>query len=180
MRIFYSPRRSENGSLLVRALLRYAYFNMYGSLRMPNIEKSSDGKPFFPDAPHIFFSLSHTDNFVLCALGEYDVGADIQFIRPIDQRLSARVCAPDELAQFDFFRLWALKESVIKLFGKAPLPLCDITFTSHGGEIMCSIPGVTSKIYDAVPSCSIAASSFGDPLPDSVEFIQSEKLRFAT
>ena len=180
MDIFCAPRQDgENASEFVRMLLKLAYSSLFGG-EMPEISKTPDGKPYFVSRPDICFSLSHTDGFVLCAIGENEVGADIQVIRNIHPRLPERVCAAHELEQFDFFELWALKESVIKLFGKAPAEYRGITFSRRGGNIICSIPGIRARLYGEVPSCAVAACCFNGDLPEHLLIVPPEKLHLTT
>lgn len=179
MRIFCTPRNGENASLLVRALLKFSYTECFGN-KMPEIIKTAAGKPYFASCSDIHFSLSHTDDFVLCAIGRHNIGADIQTIRQIKPEVPRRVCTQDELAEFDFFELWALKESVIKLFGKAPAEYRDISFSRKSGIIYCSVSGIYSRLYDSIPSCSIAACSFECDFPEHIEIVSTKNLHLST
>ena len=39
------------------------------------VARTGTGKPFFPDAPALHFSLSHTPGLVVCAIGDRPCGA---------------------------------------------------------------------------------------------------------
>ena len=97
MRAFYAPRRTEDAGADVRRLLRFALWETYGA-ELPRIEKTGEGKPFFPDRPEIFFSLSHARRFVMCAVGDRPVGADIEEARPLPDRLVRRYSTPEASA----------------------------------------------------------------------------------
>jgi 4'-phosphopantetheinyl transferase len=56
--------------------------DVYGAA-LPAVKKHRTGKPYFPDRPDIFFSLSHTSTHVLCAVASTPVGVDIEAIRPV-------------------------------------------------------------------------------------------------
>ena len=78
-----------------------------------------NGKPYLQGLP-VQFSLSHSGEFVLCAISEAAVGCDIQQIKSTDLRLARRYFTPEEIKLTEsapalFYRLWVLKES----FGKA-------------------------------------------------------------
>lgn len=88
-----------------------------------------EGKPYFRDLP-LFFSISHSGNFVLCAVDGREIGADIQRIQPVDvgklagrffsepERLLLERCGSDEERQRLFFALWTRKEACGKLTGQ--------------------------------------------------------------
>lgn len=87
------------------------------------------GKPFFKEIP-LFFSLSHSGDYVLCAVSRREIGADIQKLQPVDVlKLSRRFysepeclalerCADEKEMQRLFFELWSRKEAWGKLTGK--------------------------------------------------------------
>lgn len=84
------------------------------------------GKPFLRDRPELFFNLSHSGGYALCALSDREVGADVERIRPVRDSLIRRVCTDPELALLPqdpearrsrFFQLWTAKESFLKLSG---------------------------------------------------------------
>lgn len=82
------------------------------------------GKPELLNAD-FYFSLSHGDNFVACAVGDSSVGVDIQKLIDYEPRLAARFFTDDEIASvltaedksLEFTRIWAMKESVLKYHG---------------------------------------------------------------
>lgn len=108
------------------ALLRLALAEDFGIDEAPEFGYEPLGKPFLKDFPNIFFSLSHAENAVLCAVSEQPVGADVQDIRTIKADISHRICTPAELERLsaaddknrEICRLWCLKESFGKLTGK--------------------------------------------------------------
>jgi len=84
------------------------------------------GKPYFMDLP-FYFSLSHSGNYVLCALSMKEIGADIQQHRgSCTRQIAERFFSRQELEALQergddgeefFFRLWARKEAFGKLDG---------------------------------------------------------------
>ena len=89
---------------------------------VPKFRKAASGKPFFPETHMPFFNLSHSGNFVGCAVHDQEIGLDIQEITEPRDSLIRRVCTQDELASLkssqDFCRIWTMKESAVKLTGE--------------------------------------------------------------
>ena len=79
-----------------------------------------------PEAPGVFFSLSHSGGCALLAVSDADVGADLERLRPAPMRTAGRVFAPEELdwlaagedGDARFFTLWTLKEALLKAAGR--------------------------------------------------------------
>jgi phosphopantetheinyl transferase len=161
------------GSQDVRQLLSYAYSLRFGG-KMPDIEKDENGKPFFPARPDIHFSLSHSKTHVLCAIADCPVGADIETIREISPHLRDRVCAPEE--NLDFFKLWTLKESFIKLRGKMDMPYRKMKFILRDGTIISPDPAVYAAAYDCVPGCAAAVCALAPELPSHVTVVPLKNL----
>ncbi len=97
------------------------------------------GKPYFSENylgenADLFFSLSHSGNYVLCALAHEEVGADIQKIPEVEMKKTERERniaerffakrerlwyqdAGEEVCRERFYRIWAGKEAYIKWTG---------------------------------------------------------------
>ncbi len=97
----------------------------------PELITEADGKPRLRGG-ELFFSLSHSGPWALCAVSDRELGADIQERKPCSEKLARRFFAPEErdalLSAPDrdeaFTRIWALKESYSKALGlglKLPL-----------------------------------------------------------
>lgn len=82
------------------------------------------GKPYVIG---IGFNLSHSGTIAALALGNQEVGVDVQKIVPVKEELIERVCTEREYAYLsgfsgmarerEFFRLWTAKESASKYIG---------------------------------------------------------------
>ena len=154
--LFYCETVNKNMSEAAVSLLNSAVWAIFG-VTPPRIEKTPNGKPFFPDMPQLFFSLSHSGDFCACALSDTPVGCDIQIIKDVSSGLIKRTCRDEELEKLDFFSLWSLKESYIKLYGERPSPLRDIVFLPDGhlfrsGEVY-------GRVYGRVSGYSMAVCS---------------------
>lgn len=84
------------------------------------------GKPMLPKEMGLYFNLSHSGDYVLCAVSDKETGADIQRHGKYQDRLAERFFHPEELAYLKeaedqkkrFYDLWCLKESCIKCTGR--------------------------------------------------------------
>ena len=131
MEIYARPRGDLSPHEAVRSLLKDAV-SCYAGIPLPEISKTDRGKPFFPELPDLFFSLSHSGLLVLCAVGDSPCGADVQEPRVLSDRLLRRCFSPEELAAADPAALWCLKESFIKMNGLMDRPLRDMVFLPAG------------------------------------------------
>lgn len=170
MRLFYTDFHGISGHDAAYALLRFAFSEIYGEAT-PETAKTDDGKPYFPTRSDVHFSLSHTKDYVLCAMGDFPVGADIEKIRELRPGLNKRVRSEDEMNDFDFFSSWVLKESFIKLCGTIEIPLRETRFTGTPENIVCPREGVFAKLYETVDGYRTAVCSYTSNLPKNAEFI---------
>lgn len=88
-----------------------------------------NGKPYLQDHP-FYFNLSHSGEYVFCAISDREVGVDIQQFRPVDEvRLTRRFFSEEEQKALErcldreeqrklFYRLWTRKEAYGKLTGE--------------------------------------------------------------
>lgn len=88
-----------------------------------------NGKPYLKSHPY-FFNISHSEETVLLAISESEIGADIQWRKPMrDFRMAERFFTPEEqrkLREYKskteshafFYRLWTRKEAYGKLTGE--------------------------------------------------------------
>jgi phosphopantetheinyl transferase len=119
MTVLYAAS-GEDGKKIAPALLRQAAKLAWGWPELPAIARSPRGKPFFPDWPRRWYSISHSGGLALCALSDDGpVGADIELVRPRSPGLPDYVMTEDERSSWDgtwedFFRVWTLKESWCK------------------------------------------------------------------
>ena len=116
-------QRSLFAELLIRKLLIERY-------RLNNKEirflVNEYGKPYCDRVDDFHFNVSHSGDWVVCAVDRVPVGIDIEKISAIDLDISKNFFSEQEhqdLMQSDdpfeyFFTLWSLKESYIKLIGK--------------------------------------------------------------
>ena len=98
------------------------------------IAVAQGGKPYLANYPDIYFNLSHSGEWAVCAISESPVGVDIQHCDEGRRDVASRFFHREEIRYLDglpqfrrdegFYRLWALKESFVKATGRGlDLPL---------------------------------------------------------
>lgn len=124
--------------LLVRELDRRGLLPGIRQSDLSYIE-GEQGKPYISGHTDIFFNISHSGDFVVCALADGEIGCDIEVVHEVDFKIAERFFAPKEIEairsrkteaekQDMFFRLWTLKESFIKVTGMGlAIPLNEFT-----------------------------------------------------
>jgi len=135
--------RFQNGkkeSATAYLLLRMALLEVYGIDEIVEFDYLDMGKPLLKDFPQIYFNISHTKGIAACAVSDFEVGVDVQIIRPVTDKASNRVLTEAEYAEFKnaqnpdeyFCEIWAIKESCMKKTGQGmaavfrKLPVGDI------------------------------------------------------
>ena len=119
------------GKLLIwKGLTQFNYENDC----LTRIQFNSYGKPYIDQ--NIFFNLSHSGQYVICAFFTEEIGIDIEEIKEIEIDDFNKIFTEGERKCLknsrnptnDFFRYWTMKESIIKAEGKGlsiPLDLID-------------------------------------------------------
>ncbi len=90
-----------------------------------NIAYGTHGKPYLRDHPNVHFNISHSGQYVVCAVADRPVGIDVQVIREYQPDVAARVCRRGKLAGIEasddpaveFTKLWTQKEANLKMLG---------------------------------------------------------------
>ena len=81
-----------------------------------------------PEAEGFCFNLSHTNGFVICAVGERPVGCDAEKIKKAPAKIARRYFTANECSYLErwgqsaydetFFRIWTAKEAYLKMTGE--------------------------------------------------------------
>lgn len=109
-------------------LLSYALKSVYG-LELSDLrrERTELGKPYFVDRADIHYNISHSGDYMICAIGNCPMGVDIQQHRSLNlPRMAKRNLSPAEYAIWEksehpleqFYEFWVQKESYLKWTGE--------------------------------------------------------------
>lgn len=104
------------------------------------------GKPFAAGL-NIHFSVSHSGDYVVCAVSDKEIGIDIEKIRSANPRAAQKFASPKEIDyinsnQNGFFEIWTLKEAYFKCIGTGlGADIKNVTFDISGNQIECSENG---------------------------------------
>lgn len=153
------PEQSQQHSLAGDLLALMAYRTAYPADAFPP-ERSvtPEGKPFFPAHPEFHYSISHSGEWAVCAVGAVPLGVDIQVERPVRPAVFRALSAAEQ-AELDglaererlsaFFDVWCLKEAYSKAIGLG----LQARFRDFS---------VSKKARISVPGFSVALPSFWD------------------
>lgn len=112
------------------------------------IETAERGKPYLRDHPQLRFNLSHSGEYALLAVGDRELGVDIERINAKRStiEIAKRFFAPAEVADLlatpedrreeAFFACWSRKEAYIKARGEGlgiPLDSFTVSLGSNAG-----------------------------------------------
>lgn len=126
--------------------------------------KNEHDKPYLKDLS-CHFNISHSGDFVVCAISENEIGIDIEKIRPIDLKIAKKICTETELKYLfngtpnendfnpatedellsRFFKLWTAKEAYGKCKGVGVDFIDTLTLEYFSIELS---PGYILTIYE--------------------------------
>ncbi len=146
-------------ALLGDILARYAICKRVG-IRNRDLafETNAYGKPLLRELTGIHFNISHSGNWVICAIDDNAVGVDVEMIKPIDLEIAERFFSrdeyrylmnqPEEMKLKCFYMFWTLKESYIKTEGKGlSIPLNSFTIKLENNDIKLAIGDEIREFY---------------------------------
>lgn len=123
MFLLWEALNGRDGHQVGRELLAKLYQQTTGDA-MPPIATTPQGKPYFPDG-NWHFSISHTKNFVFCALSRGNIGLDAEEKgRNVTPATIEKFTSNGEKSRLGsdpqdaFLRLWVQKEALAKLTGR--------------------------------------------------------------
>lgn len=118
--------RTLIGDILIRTIITEDL-----GIRNDNIsfEKNPYGKPYLKDYPNFNFNISHSGDFVVCAIDNNPIGVDIEEVKYIEYEDIAKnffttnefdyITKNDSYSSLSrFYEIWTLKESFIKCCGQ--------------------------------------------------------------
>ncbi len=127
--------RSLGAGLLVNFVKKH--YNVHEKLKMDKF-----GKPYFENAK-IHFNISHSGNFVVMAVSNYNIGVDVQRMKLVRNRVAEKNFLPkeceyineledDQVKQQRFCEIWTIKEAYLKHQGiglRKPLNSFEVDMT---------------------------------------------------
>ena len=150
-----------------------------------NIYFGADGKP---QTDGICFNLSHSGDYVICATAGKQVGCDIEVIKKAPRNVAERFfCRQEivylnschkELQDQEFFRIWTMKESYMKMTGEGMrLPLNQFAILIGTDKISVQRDGATADctIWEyAMPGYKISVCAKEHQFAEQIEMITDE------
>lgn len=92
------------------------------------------GQPIVVNAANLYISISHTDDWVFCAISDSHIGIDAQVLSAYKQGVADHLFSASERrmkTDEDFTRIWTHKEAYYKLQGNISLAEIANTDFSH-------------------------------------------------
>ena len=109
------PRKAYSEA--ARRLLREAVKREYSlDISAYAEKKGANGKPYLEGAPFCF-NLSHSGDYVVCALSDREVGVDIEKVRHISEGVMRRFVGNCTESDEENTRLWTRYEAIGKCLG---------------------------------------------------------------
>lgn len=110
------------GDILAKAALKSSFGIEISKQR---IGYGKFGKPYLLDYPNIHFNISHSGEYVVCAVCDVPIGVDIQKIMAYNPNIARKICSDEELniiknsndVQSEFIRVFTQKEAYLKMKG---------------------------------------------------------------
>ena len=145
-------RPAERGRqfLLSRALRAFALEETLGGREPPILAKDAGGRPFLPERPGLFLSLSHTEGAAVLALSDAPVGVDVERLRALPPRLGRDFAGGEET----FWRRGTAAEAAAKREGRGAGALLPL---GRGG--LPEVPG--ARPLSLWPDCAAALAGEG-------------------
>ena len=117
-------KRSILGDMLAREMIAKKCEVSPDSIVFKIIE---NGKPYVENLG-IHFNISHSGDYVICAVSESEIGIDIEKIKEVKDGLTEYICTEEEKnyiasckdkekKQRRFFEIWTAKEAYFKFLG---------------------------------------------------------------
>lgn len=124
----------------------------------------ANGKPYLKEYP-FYFNLSHSGEYVVCAISEKEIGIDIQEHREnVSKRIAERYfsegekrilenCSDEEYIQI-FYDFWAKKEAYGKMTGEGIVKSLELDLSQK--EKRHSEWSAELQLYEEIPGYSLA------------------------
>lgn len=175
--------RTLYGELIIRYAVSKLSETAYDKI---TIRRDKFNKPYFPDLP-LHFNISHSEDYVICALSSNAIGVDIEKVTDIDIKIAENFFSDTEyrflsgLDTFDrkhkFFEFWTAKESYVKFTGKGMY----MPFDSFSVNLCNGLPEIYGRtnIYFRqyeISGYKCTACSDCKDFPDSIRYVSENDI----
>lgn len=137
------------------------------------------GKPIFSRREDVYFSLSHSGRYAMCAISHQPVGVDVQQMRRVKISMARRLHMgerewlsglPEKEQEDAFFRIWTRKEAWVKaVSGERMLSLSET-------DVIHLLPGLRFWDYPLPGGYRSAVCTSEDTYPQLVLLTRDELL----
>ncbi|MBR3816931.1 MAG: 4'-phosphopantetheinyl transferase superfamily protein [Clostridia bacterium] len=164
-----SSEKLRNDSVCVRALLRFVLKKHFGVTAFV-ISADENGKPYLKGS-NLHINFSHSDGKALCVVSTEPVGCDVQSFKPFNPKVSERYYREEESGallksksrDYDFIKLWVLKESILKQRGTGLSGgLNSYGFSKYLGADCFDAYGLKFRCFDDESFCYAICSETDD------------------
>jgi 4'-phosphopantetheinyl transferase len=179
--------RSLIGNVLVRSIIIKRIGIENSSIKFI---KNKNGKPYLHGFPNFQFNISHSGEYVVCAIDDKPIGIDIEEIKPLNYIYIAKKIftekeikyllncdEKDELSRF--YEVFTLKESFVKCIGEGLHSINSVNFSIDTYKNVKGFNKFNNNSYHfrIMPLCptymlSICSMSFNFPL--SIKLIRAK------
>ena len=172
----YQFWQDRHRSLFGKLLLQTALTGVGSNKGLSHLQYDANGRPWIDDC--FDFNISHSGSYVICALSDRcKLGVDVAEIKKIDFGDFSKVMTPEQwklIRQSEdplafFYKLWTLKESVIKANGKGlSIPLDQLETDFKTVQVENKIWFVNPLHFDKM-HCGYAATDIPNFEPVLIE-----------
>lgn len=123
----FHQEKDQIRCLCAEILLRYGLAQAGVQKQDIRFRYQQSGKPFLEGNHLPYFSISHSGDYVMCAIASEEIGVDVEQCTDIHSGLAKSVMTSAEYAHYlnlrpnmqnqYFFTVWTCKESVVKCIG---------------------------------------------------------------
>ncbi len=183
----------RNRSIYAGLLLRYAFLKegyTQDEWKQIKVKAGQYGKPELAGYSQFQYSLSHSGDWVICAVDNSPVGADVQQMKPYRMQMAKRfyhekeyeyLCniTEEKLRKLNFYQMWAAKESYAKLTGRGiGAGISKYLVQENYEQITDCDMAVTAfmKIYHSIPDYVVSISSGKENFPQHISVLEQNDL----
>lgn len=149
------------------------------------------GKPYLQHNKSFHFNISHSGDWIVCAVDEKPVGIDIEKIEKLNVAIAAEFFAPEETSNLQkkreeeklllFYRYWSLKESYSKALGlglSLPFHRFSIQFIKNEILVKSDVkhPLCRFKEYHLADKYVMSLCTFQPYFPEEVQILTLKQL----